>query len=88
MNRNNSNPSRFSHASEPPGTPHSGGAITPGSPTVTAGGMKLLDQLRGEIRVRHYSIRTEHTYSEWVDRFIRFHKMRHPSDMGAAEINH
>ena len=48
---------------------------------------KLLDQLRAEIRVRHYSIRTEHTYADWVRRFVRFHGMRHPKDMGSAEIN-
>jgi integron integrase len=48
---------------------------------------KLLDQLRREIRVRHYSIRTEHTYADWVKRFIFFHNKRHPKDMGAAEIN-
>ena len=49
--------------------------------------MKLLDQLRSEIRVRHYSIRTEHTYADWVVRFVRFHGMRHPKDMGGPEIN-
>ena len=26
----------------------------------------LLDQLRAQIRVRHYSIRTEHTYVDWA----------------------
>lgn len=49
--------------------------------------MRLLDQLREQIRVRHYSIRTEHTYTDWVVRYVRFHNMRHPNDMGAAEIN-
>ena len=49
--------------------------------------MKLLDQLRSEIRVRHYSIRTEHTYADWVVRFVKFHGMRHPKDMGGPEIN-
>jgi hypothetical protein len=34
--------------------------------------MKLLDQLRAEIRVRHYSIRTEHAYCEWVVRYVNF----------------
>jgi len=47
----------------------------------------LLDQLCREIRLRHYSIRTERTYADWVARFVRFHKMRHPSEMGAPEIN-
>ena len=47
---------------------------------------KLLDQLRRAIRLRHYSPRTESCYVEWVERFIRFHRMRHPRDMGGAEI--
>ncbi len=48
---------------------------------------KLLDQMRDALRARHYSPRTEETYLSWVARFIRFHKMRHPKDMGEAEIN-
>jgi hypothetical protein len=47
---------------------------------------KLLDQLRQQIRVRNYSIRTEAVYAEWVKRYIRFHHYRHPVEMGAAEI--
>ncbi len=34
---------------------------------------KLLDRLRDAIRVRHYSIRTEEAYVQWVRRFISFH---------------
>ena len=48
---------------------------------------KLLDILRDEIRTRHYSARTEKAYVRWVERFIRFHAMRHPAEMGADEIN-
>lgn len=48
---------------------------------------KLLDVLRDEIRTRHYSARTEKAYVRWVERFIRFHAMRHPAEMGADEIN-
>ena len=47
---------------------------------------KLLDQLRQQIRVRNYSIRTEAVYAEWAKRYIRFHHYRHPAEMGAAEI--
>ena len=43
---------------------------------------KLLDQLRQQIRVKNYSIRTETVYAEWVKRYIRFHHYRHPSEMG------
>lgn len=47
---------------------------------------RLLEQVREQIRLRHYSIRTESVYIEWVKRFIRFHKYRHPMQMGAAEV--
>jgi site-specific recombinase XerD len=47
---------------------------------------KLLDRLREAIRVRHYSIRTEDAYAQWVRRFILFHDKRHPSTMGASEV--
>lgn len=47
---------------------------------------KLLDQVRQQIRVRNYSIRTETVYAEWVKRYIRFHQYRHPLEMGAVEI--
>lgn len=47
---------------------------------------KLLDQLRGQVRVKHYSIRTESAYVDWVRRFILFHGKRHPREMGALEV--
>ena len=47
---------------------------------------KLLDQVRGVLRTRHYSYRTEKTYIEWILQYIRFHKIKHPKEMGAAEI--
>ena len=46
---------------------------------------KLLDQLRGRLRVKHYSIRTEQAYVDWVRRFILFHGKRHPSALGQHE---
>jgi integron integrase len=46
----------------------------------------LLDQLRDAIRLKHYSIRTEDAYCNWVKRFILFHHKRHPKDMGAPDI--
>ena len=48
---------------------------------------KLLDQLRAAIRSRHYSIRTEQAYTSWVVRYIRFHGMRHPSELAEPEIS-
>jgi Phage integrase, N-terminal SAM-like domain len=47
---------------------------------------RLLDQVRELIRIRHYSIRTEQAYVQWIRRFIVFHGKRHPSDMGAPEV--
>ena len=47
---------------------------------------KLLDQVRWHLRVKHYSIRTEEAYANWIRRFILFHRKRHPSDMGEQEI--
>ncbi len=47
---------------------------------------KLLDQVRGKIRLKHYSIRTEQAYVDWIRRFILFHNKRHPTDMGASEV--
>jgi integron integrase len=46
----------------------------------------LLDQLRGELRVRHYSLRTEEAYVDWTRRFILFHGKRHPKALGALEV--
>jgi integron integrase len=51
-------------------------------------GPKLLDRVREEIRVRHYSRRTEDAYVRWVRRFVVFHRMRHPRELGALEIGH
>jgi integron integrase len=47
---------------------------------------RLLEQVRGVIRLRHYSIRTEQAYLQWISRFILFHHKRHPRDMGATEV--
>jgi integron integrase len=47
---------------------------------------KLLEQVRAAIRLRHYSLRTEEAYVQWIKRFIFFHDKRHPLDMGEKEI--
>src|SRR5881628_964949 len=49
--------------------------------------MRLFDRMRAVIRTRHYSIRTEDAYIQWVRRFILFHGKKHPSEMGSEEIN-
>lgn len=47
---------------------------------------RLMDQVRDAIRLRHYSIRTEEAYTQWIRRFILFHNKRHPQDMGEVEV--
>jgi hypothetical protein len=47
---------------------------------------KLLDQVSEVIRMKHYSIRTEQAYVEWIKRYIFFHNKRHPTDMAEPEI--
>ncbi len=47
---------------------------------------KLLDQVRAKIRFKHYSIRTEQTYVDWIRRYILFHDKRHPQEMGKQEV--
>ena len=48
-------------------------------------GRKLLDQVRDQIRLRHYSMRTEKSYVDWIKRFIIFNGKRHPLEMDAPE---
>jgi len=47
---------------------------------------RLLDQMRNAIRRRHYSYRTEQAYVHWIKRFIHFHGVRHPRELGEAEV--
>jgi integrase len=46
----------------------------------------LLARVRSTIRLKHYSIRTEQAYCDWIRRFILHHGKRHPSGLGAAEV--
>jgi integron integrase len=55
-------------------------------PQTDARAPRLLDQVRDKIRLKHYSIRTEQAYTDWVKRFVLFHKKRHPKDMSAGEV--
>ncbi len=48
---------------------------------------RLLDVIREQIRVRHYSYRTEKCYVDWIKRFVVFNKNRHPRSMGATEVS-
>ena len=47
---------------------------------------RLLDQVRDRLRVKHYSMRTEDTYLQWIRRFIFFHGKKHPREMGGPQV--
>src|SRR5690606_16307065 len=47
---------------------------------------RLLDQVREIIRIKHYSIRTEQAYLQWIRRYIIFHGKRHPNTLSADEL--
>jgi len=48
---------------------------------------RLLHRVRGEIRTRHYSRRTEDAYVFWIRQFIVFSGKRHPRDLGASDVS-
>jgi len=48
--------------------------------------IRLLDQMRNVLRLKHMSFRTEEAYLHWIKRFILFHDKRHPKDISAQEI--
>lgn len=48
---------------------------------------RLLDEVRNALRVKHYSIRTEQSYIQWIKRYIYFHNKKHPAEMGEAELS-
>lgn len=45
----------------------------------------LLDQVRAKIRLKHYSIRTEEAYCDWIRRYINFHGS-HPAKLAGPEV--
>jgi hypothetical protein len=47
----------------------------------------LIQRYREELQVRHYARRTVKTYEQWLRRFLRFHQLRHPREMGSKEVN-
>ncbi len=77
-----------------PGQSFSGGAsgvVAPGTAPVTYESVipnpkaKLLDQIREVMRLKHYSIRTEHSYCDWVKRYVHYHQMHGREEMFPAE---
>jgi len=48
--------------------------------------IKLVDQIKNVIRMKHYSMSTGKTCIGWIKRYLVFHHMRHPRDMGVTDI--
>jgi hypothetical protein len=48
--------------------------------------LTLIGQLQRALRMRHYSPRTEEAYVSWTRRFVRFHGLRHPRQLGPTEV--
>src|SRR3954464_9257166 len=46
----------------------------------------LLDRVRDKIRLKHYSIRTETAYVDWVRRFVNFNQRRHPRELSSEHV--
>lgn len=46
----------------------------------------LLEVAREKMRTRHFSLRTEQAYLQWIRRYVTFHGRRHPRDLGAPEV--
>ena len=59
----------------------------PGPPPVGARPPGLIKRYREELQARHYARRTVDTYEQWLRRFLRFHQLRHPREMGSEEVN-
>ena len=72
-------------------TAHAGRRVEPGTlpegaPKAPGREPRLLDRVREAVRLRHLSRRTERAYIGWIRRYVRFHGLRHPREMGADEI--
>ena len=62
------------------------GGVAGVAPWVMANGGTLLSVLHDRIVAKHYSARTEAAYAQWVRRYVRFHRRRHPRDLGAEQV--
>ena len=47
---------------------------------------RLLQRVRSVLRTRRYSTRTEEAYVAWIRRYVRFHGLRHPSELGPRDV--
>jgi integron integrase len=46
---------------------------------------KLLEQMRGVLRLHHYAIRTERAYCDWVRRYVKFHRMQTRAELAGGK---
>jgi len=46
--------------------------------------LKLMEQVREVLRLKHYAIRTERCYCDWIKRYIHFHHMKLRDDLFAG----
>ena len=65
---------------------HPKDAVVSGSQGKGTRASGLLERVRECCRVRHYSLRTERAYVDWIRRFVMANGKRHPRDMGADEV--
>ena len=59
---------------------------TPEKPAADPQPPRLMEQVRAAIAARHYSPRTDRAYTDWILRYINFHRRRHPKEMGEPEV--
>lgn len=62
------------------------GHIEPFPEPATRRPRRLMERVRSELRVRHYSIRTEEAYTAWIRRYLKFHR-RHPRELDGDDLN-
>ena len=61
--------------------PHGPGAPKTQDLVIPNPKLKLMDQVREVLRVKHYAIRTERAYCDWIKRYVHFHRMRSREDL-------
>ena len=49
--------------------------------------MKLLDRVRKQMTEMEYTPDTIYAYTQWMVRYIRFHRLQHPSSLGYLGID-
>ena len=67
-------------------SPHLNSASCASTGVAPPPGLRMLDQVREQVRYLHYSIRTEQAYVHWVRAYVRFQGMRHPRQTSADEV--